>query len=76
MNITRKNLSEAADKNIISASQGDALFEFIKEQYQDKPQFTFNHVLYYLGGLIAIGAMTLFMNLGSGSFGGAAIEAG
>ncbi|WP_417438115.1 DUF2157 domain-containing protein [Idiomarina sp.] len=73
MNITRKNLSEAADKNIISTSQADALFEFFKEQHQDKPQFTFNHVLYYLGGLIAIGAMTLFMNLGWESFGGAGI---
>lgn len=28
------------------------------------------HILYYLGGLIAIGAMTLFMNLGWERFGG------
>jgi hypothetical protein len=27
------------------------------------PRFDFTHVLYYLGGMLAIGAMTLFMNL-------------
>lgn len=73
MNITRKNLAEAADKNIISHQQADSLFQFFNEQGQDKPKFTFNHVLYYLGGLIAIGAMTLFMNLSWESFGGAGI---
>lgn len=73
MNITRKNLAEAADKNIISHQQADSLFQFFKGQGRDKPKFTFNHVLYYLGGLIAIGAMTLFMNLSWESFGGAGI---
>ena len=34
------------------------------------PSFDFTHVLYYMGGLIAIGAMTLFMNLGWEKFGG------
>ncbi|WP_019528597.1 hypothetical protein [Dasania marina] len=34
------------------------------------PSFNFTHVLYYFGGLIAIAAMTLFMNLGWESFGG------
>lgn len=73
MNITRKSLTEAVDKDIISHQQANTLFEFLKEQHKDQPQFTFNHVLYYLGGLIAIGAMTLFMNLGWESFGGAGI---
>ncbi|HTN32500.1 MAG TPA: DUF2157 domain-containing protein [Marinobacter sp.] len=73
MNITRKTLGDAAKENIISREQADALFEFFQTQYQDVPRFTFTHVLYYLGGLIAIGAMTLFMNLGWESFGGAGI---
>src|SRR5690606_29794226 len=32
-------------------------------------RFNFVHVLYYFGGLLAIGAMTLFMNLGWELFG-------
>ncbi|CAM3651644.1 DUF2157 domain-containing protein [Rheinheimera salexigens] len=73
MNITRNKLGAAVDENIISAAQADALFTFFQAQAADVPRFTFTHVLYYLGGLIAIGAMTLFMSLGWESFGGAGI---
>lgn len=73
MDITKKKLEEAAAENIISRQQADALYEFLVAQSQNVPKFTFTHVLYYLGGLIAIGAMTLFMNLGWESFGGAGI---
>src|SRR5690554_5134018 len=73
MDVTKKKLEDAAAKNIISLQQADALYEFLAAQYQDVPRFTFTHVLYYLGGLIAIGAMTLFMTLGWESFGGAGI---
>lgn len=73
MNITRKKLSDAVEERIISPDQADALFDFFQADSKDVPRFTFTHVLYYLGGLIAIGAMTLFMNLGWESFGGAGI---
>ena len=73
MNVTRKDLAEAADEQIISHNQADALFEFLQQRSQDVPRFTFTHVLYYLGGLIAIGAMTLLMGLGWESFGGAGV---
>lgn len=73
MNITRKKLGDAVEEKIISNEQADALFEFLKAHSYDVPRFTFTHVLYYFGGLIAIGAMTLFMNLGWESFGGAGI---
>ncbi len=73
MHITRKKLGDAVEEKIITNEQADALFEFFKAQSLDVPRFTFTHVLYYLGGLIAIGAMTLFMNLGWESFGGAGI---
>lgn len=73
MNITRKTLGDAVEGKIISNEQADALFEFFKAQSHDVPRFTFTHVLYYLGGLVAIGAMTLFMNLGWESFGGSGI---
>src|SRR6266581_3949219 len=35
-----------------------------------EPRFSFVHVLYYLGGMIAIGAMSLFMTLGWNALGG------
>lgn len=73
MELTKKKLQNAAAKNIISMQQADALYEFLIAQAEDVPRFTFTHVLYYLGGLIAIGAMTLFMNLGWESYGGAGI---
>jgi hypothetical protein len=73
MDVTKKKLVDAVEENIISPHQAEALYEFLEIQSQDIPKFTFTHVLYYLGGLIAIGAMTLFMNLGWESFGGAGI---
>ena len=73
MDVTKKKLNEAARKNLISPQQVAPLYEFLVAQSHDVATFTFTHVLYYLGGLIAIGAMTLFMNLGWESFGGAGI---
>lgn len=73
MDVTKKKLNDAAAEDIISVQQADALYKFLSIQDQDVPKFTFTHVLYYLGGLIAIGAMTLFMNLGWEIFGGAGI---
>lgn len=73
MDVTKKNLKRAAEKNIISNQQAEALYDYLASLSQDTPKFTFTHLLYYLGGLIAIGAMTLFMNLGWESFGGAGI---
>src|SRR5262249_20582869 len=40
---------------------------------QDTPAFKPAHILYYLGGLIAIGAMSLFMNVGWEQFGGSGL---
>ncbi|MBW4979915.1 DUF2157 domain-containing protein [Marinobacter adhaerens] len=73
MDINRKNLDEAVDQGIISSQQSEALFQFLADKAESRPRFIFTHVLYYLGGLIAIGAMTLFMNLAWESFGGAGI---
>src|SRR5690625_5227427 len=57
MRLNRTQLNAAVEENIISSSQADSLYEFLKAQSPDVPMFTFTHVLYYLGGLIAIGAM-------------------
>ncbi len=73
MKITRKNLDDAVCENIISSEQAEKLTGFLKNHSSIGPTFDFTHVLYYLGGMIAIGAMTLFMNLGWESFGGLGI---
>ncbi|MDC8831365.1 DUF2157 domain-containing protein [Alteromonas gilva] len=70
MKITRKNLDDAVVENIITAEQAVKLHNYLASLPSTGPTFNFTNVLYYLGGLIAIGAMTLFMNLGWEAFGG------
>lgn len=70
MDFDRRDLKEAVKRGILEHEQGDRLWAFLTERHQDRPRFSFTHVLYYLGGLIAIGAMTLFMTLGWERFGG------
>ena len=70
MQIHRQQLQQAADKGLISGKQADLLWDFFQIQNQDTPGFHTTHILYYLGGMIAIGAMTLFMNLGWERLGG------
>jgi hypothetical protein len=69
--ITRQELEGAVSAGIVSAEQADRLAAYLGAgASQDQPRFTFVHVLYYLGGMIAIGAMSLFMTLGWNSLGG------
>jgi hypothetical protein len=55
-------LNAAVDAHIISAEQADQLYRFMAEQGGSEARFDFTHVLYYLGGMLAIGAMTVFMD--------------
>jgi hypothetical protein len=70
MQITRAVLDEAAAQGLIARDQSAALWAFLAEREHETPAFKPAHILYYLGGLIAIGAMTLFMTLGWERFGG------
>lgn len=70
MKVSKNQLSNAAKQGIISPDQAGALFDYLQSQPDTGPSFTFTNILYYFGGLIAIGAMTLFMNLGWEEFGG------
>ena len=70
MQVTRAILDEAAARGLIAKEQGAALWGFLQERERDTPSFKPAHILYYLGGMIAIGAMTLFMTLGWERFGG------
>ena len=70
--IHRSELEGAVREGILDAQQADRLIAFLAGQVAPfaRPRFTFVHVLYYLGGMIAIGAMSLFMTLGWNSLGG------
>ncbi len=63
-------MSKAIEAKIITEKQANDLIEFIKNLPEQSPGFNLTNVLYYFGGLIAIGAMTLFMNLGWEMYGG------
>ena len=70
--ITREKLDGAVDAGIMSAEQADRLAAYLGATAgtHERARFSFVHVLYYLGGMIAIGAMSLFMTLGWNALGG------
>ena len=70
MELNRKALQDASAAGVLSESQAEALWRFLETRNQDVPRFKAAHILYYLGGMLAIGAMSLFMNLGWERFGG------
>lgn len=70
MKIRSKHLDEAVSEEIITKEQSVALRAFLQSRADIGPAFNFTNLLYYFGGLIAIGAMTVFMNLGWERFGG------
>lgn len=70
MQIKREDLDRAVEMDILSSAQAKSLWSFLKSQNKDIPSFEMTHILYYFGGMIAIGAMSLFMTLGWERFGG------
>lgn len=70
MELNRNLLKQASESGLISEQQAEQLWQFFAERGKDTPSFRFTHILYYLGGLLAIGAMSLFMTLGWERFGG------
>lgn len=70
MKITKSAMDAAVAEGILSQEQSSRLLAFLQARPEVGPSFSLTHVLYYLGGLIAIGAMTLFMGLGWEAFGG------
>jgi hypothetical protein len=68
--MNRRDLDKAVQAGILGADQADRLAAFLQQSTADTPRFSFVHVLYYLGGMIAIGAMSLFMTLGWNALGG------
>lgn len=70
MRITRSDLDSAASRGVIESAQAETLWQFLREQGRDQPGFQLSHLLYYLGGMVAIAAMTLFVTLGWELLGG------
>ena len=75
MHLTRPTLDEAVTAGVLDAKQAAALWDFLQHQEPVSPRFKPAHILYYLGGLIAMGAMPLFMSLGWERLGGGAVVA-
>jgi hypothetical protein len=76
LKIEREHLAQATRAGLITTAQEQPLWMFLSERAQalpatdTGPRFTFTNVLYYLGGMLAIGAMSVFMTLGWEGFGG------
>ncbi len=83
--VTRQDLHKAVQSGIISTAQAQHLWaRWIAPSVaaaalakarggyptaSSSPAFSFTNTLYYFGGMVAIGAMTLFMTLGWDAFG-------
>lgn len=67
----RKDLEAAADAGLLGQEQIEPLLEFMTEQqrHSGNAKFSGVHILYYLGGLLAIGAASLFATLAVESLG-------
>lgn len=68
MAIRREDLQAAADAGVLNPAEIDGLLRFLTQHLAQSPQhagarFSGTHVLYYLGGMLAIGAATLFTTL-------------
>jgi hypothetical protein len=66
--IRKSDLEAASNAGLIHSDQVDALWQFLSARAaggsaEEQPRFGFTHILYYLGGMLAIGAMSLFMPL-------------
>jgi hypothetical protein len=73
MIIRQTDLQTAVEKKIITQPQMDTIIAIAQSSGKVTPSLTFIHFMYYLGALIVIGAMGMFMTLGWESFGGTGI---
>lgn len=63
MRISKEMLEEAGKAGVIAPHSVDGLWRFLSERSMHNASFRPAHIIYYLGGLIAISAMTLFVTL-------------
>ncbi|HYD61305.1 MAG TPA: DUF2157 domain-containing protein [Noviherbaspirillum sp.] len=67
MILKREDLQAAADAGVLNPTEIDGLLAFLTQRHaqsvQHSSRFSGTHVLYYLGGMLAIGAASLFATL-------------
>lgn len=63
MHIKRDSLTRAAEAGVVTPAQADALWAFLAADTAHAPSFRPAHILYYLGGLIAMSALAFFVTL-------------
>lgn len=68
MSVKREDLQAAVEAGVLDPREIDALLVFLNERHarsarRSAPRFSGTHVLYYLGGMLAIGAASLFANI-------------
>ncbi|WP_295718328.1 hypothetical protein [uncultured Halovibrio sp.] len=82
MKVDQEVLASAEREGILGPGQAERLWGFLAEGQAaagERPQFRAAHLLYYFGGLLAIGAASLFLNAAWNQFGpwmGAALAIG
>lgn len=59
--INQEYLKRAVTRQIITQEQALQLWTMLEGESRDVPKLSTGHVLYYLGGLLAIGAVTVFI---------------
>jgi hypothetical protein len=61
MHIEHRDVTAAAEAGLITNEQAEKLWLFWLSQQNEVVRFRFIHILYYLGGMLAISAVTLFV---------------
>ncbi|KAB7624073.1 DUF2157 domain-containing protein [Alkalilimnicola sp. S0819] len=61
MRLTRQDLSAATEEGVLDADTAERLWRFLAQRDEARPQFRAAHILYYLGGFVAMAAFALFL---------------
>ena len=69
MKLSRRDLDRAVGEGVISSSQAEELWRSFGERGKEQRVFDLPHVAYYLGALIVLFAMGVFMALGWREYG-------
>lgn len=73
MELKQRHLQQASERGLLASEQVTPLWNYLQNLPAESASFRATHILFYLGGLIAIAAMSLFMTLGWDAFGGIGI---
>jgi len=63
MKFTTGDLNWAVEEDIITSEVRDSLVSALVKRQEQTPSLAFTNVLYYLGGLIVIGAMSFYLSV-------------